>query len=394
MREQNSLLGGVLLVAGTSIGAGMLGLPIITAQIGFLPACVVYSIAWFIMACTGLLLLEVTLWFQARSNLVSMARETLGIWGASFAWIIYLFFFYLLTLAYITGCGKFLTYLSGGAIPERLSPAVFVLLFSPFVIYGAHLLSQVNAAMMVGLMVSFLSFLVLGISHINLSFLERSDWSYSLFALPISFAAFGFQGVIPSLGHYFNYDRRKTQLAIILGSLFPLVIYIVWEAFILGIVPLHGQNSLSEALASGEEVVTPLAKQLQSSKVAYLAQIFGFFALTTSFFGVTLGLMDFLSDGLKIPKRGTYRLLLGALVFLPPVIIAMINPTLFLIALSVAGGFGGALLLGLLPILMFFSGKYRLRLPTKLRVGKVGLGLLMMIVLTVVVIEILQVTGS
>ncbi|MEX1012542.1 MAG: aromatic amino acid transport family protein [Waddliaceae bacterium] len=390
MRNTNSLVGGILLVAGTSIGAGMLGLPVLTAQIGFLPTCLIYTIAWAIMASTGLLLLEVTLWFQARTNLVSMAKETLGFWGAAFAWVIYLFFFYFLTLAYITGCGKFLTFLSDGAIPEWLSPAIFVLLFSPFVIYGAHLLSQVNAVMVVGLIVSFVSFLVLGFSHIHLPILETADWSAAIFALPISFAAFGFQGVIPSLGHYFNYNRKKTQTAIVLGSLIPLVIYTIWEAFILGIVPLDGPNSLSEALIQGEEVVAPLAKQLKNSKVAYLAQVFGFFALSTSFFGVTLGLMDFLSDGLKIPKRGAYRLLLGALVFFPPVLVAMIDPRLFLTALGVAGGFGGALLLGLLPILMFFSGKYYLKLKTKLPVGKLGLFLITVIVFMVVVIEILH----
>ncbi|MES2272690.1 MAG: aromatic amino acid transport family protein, partial [Chlamydiota bacterium] len=53
------VFGGTLLVAGTSIGAGMLALPVVTASGGFLPALFVYFLCWLFMTCTGLLLLEI-----------------------------------------------------------------------------------------------------------------------------------------------------------------------------------------------------------------------------------------------------------------------------------------------------------------------------------------------
>src|SRR5258708_1834332 len=52
------LLGGTLLIAGTSIGVGMLGLPVVTAAGGFVPSIFVYLVCWFFMVCIARLILE------------------------------------------------------------------------------------------------------------------------------------------------------------------------------------------------------------------------------------------------------------------------------------------------------------------------------------------------
>ena len=73
---------------------------------------------------------------------------------------------------------------------------------------------------------------------------------------------------------------------------------------------------------------------------------------------MTLGLLDFLSDGLQLAKVGWKKVLLAAIVYVPPVVIAIVNPNIFLRALGYAGGIGCALLLGLLPIFMVWVGRY------------------------------------
>ena len=72
------VIGGVLLVAGTSIGAGMLALPVVTAAGGFFPAFFSYLICWAFMTSTGLLLLEISLGMPPDANLVTMAGTYLG----------------------------------------------------------------------------------------------------------------------------------------------------------------------------------------------------------------------------------------------------------------------------------------------------------------------------
>ncbi len=107
--KHGSIFNGALLVAGTSIGGGMLALPIETGLSGFFPSVIIYFLCWALMTCTGLLFLETSIWMKREANLISMAEQTLGLFGKVFAWGLYFFLFYSLTLAYVSGCGNLLS---------------------------------------------------------------------------------------------------------------------------------------------------------------------------------------------------------------------------------------------------------------------------------------------
>ena len=342
----------------------MLALPVLTSLGGFMPSLLVYFLCWLFMASTGLLFLEISLWVHEEANIVSMAKRTLGKGGQIFAWGLYLFLFYCLTLAYIVGCGNMASQLFSSSIPPWAGSLLFVLCFAPFVFAGSKIVSKLNLYMMFGLIISFLGFILLGYSFIQTEHLEHKNWTLSLMALPVSFTAFAYQGIIPTLSHFMNYNAKKIRLAILIGSFLPLVIYVIWQFFILGIVPLEGPYGLAETLKNGQTAISPLQYILHNNSIHLIGQFFAFFALLTSFFGVTLGLMDFLADGFNMEKKMTNKLFLSFLVFVPPLIVACLHPTIFLKALDYAGGFGCALLLGLLPILMVWSGRYRLNLKS------------------------------
>ena len=253
----------------------------------------------------------------------------------------------------------------GSSIPSRSGSILFVLVFAPFVFAGARLASKLNILLMFGLALSFLIFVWVGYPYVNPELLKHKNWSLSLLALPISFTSFAYQGIIPTLVSYMGYDAKKTRTAIIIGSFIPFIIYIIWQWLILGIVPTYGPGGLAEALEKGQNAVEPLGNFIRTPFVYIVGQYFAFFALVTSFFGVTLGLMDFLADGLKVAKTSFNKLWLCLIVFVPPLIIACQYPHVFLKALDYAGGFGCALLLGLLPILMVWAGRYRLGLKSE-----------------------------
>ena len=178
-------------------------------------------------------------------------------------------------------------------------------------------------------------------------------------------------------------------------GLVPVVIcaYVIWQWLILGIVPVYGEGGLVQALQQGDNAVQPLKNFIHNPNVYIVGQFFAFFALTTSFFGVTLGLFDFLADGLKVKKEGQGKLLLTAAVFAPPLVIAVSNPTIFLKALDIAGGLGSALLLGLLPVLMVWAGRYRLKLPSNVWLpgGRVLMALMILFVAFEVGFELIKI---
>ncbi len=381
-----------LLVAGTAIGAGMLALPVVTAEGGFWPACFIYLLSWLFAAATGLLLLEACLWLPKDANIISLASHLLGLKGKIASWALYLFLFYCLMVAYAVGGGGFITSLTKDAISAPIGILLFVLIFSPFVYAGTRAVDRLNFILMTGLVVSFVIFVLISSGHVELSRFPRTHWSAALFALPVIFTSFSYQGTVPSLVSYFQQKAQPLRKVIIIGSLIPLFVYVIWELLILGIVPLEGAGGLLEAKVQGDSAVMPLKGVIGSPYIYALGQAFAFFALTTSFLGVALGLMDFLADGLKLRKEGKNRAVLYACVFLPPAIIAMLKPTIFLRALGYAGGIGCALLLGLIPVLMVWSGRYRKKLAfqPQLPGGKASLLLLVLFIAIELVYEFMN----
>jgi len=383
MSRKASTFGGILLVAGTTIGGGMLALPVLTSLAGFLPSLLLYFLCWLFMAGTGLLFLEISDWMHQESNIVSMAEKTLGIPGKVVAWCVYIFLFYSLTLAYVAGGGGLFVELFQGWLPVWAGSLVFVGLFAPFVYAGPWVVGRLNIFLMCGLALFYVLFVCLGAPYVDSKLLAYQNWNYLPAAFPIAFAAFAYQGIIPTLVTYMHQDYRRTRIAIVVGSFIPLVTYIIWQWLILGIVPAFGEGSLHEALKQGSNAVQPLKNVLDAPYIYAAGQFFAFFALVTSFFGVTLGLLDFLADGLQIPKDRWGCTLLCLAIFVPPLLIAHGYPHVFLIALEHAGGIGCAILLGLLPILMTWKGRYQLNLkaPYQLPGGRWTLGIMLFFVL-------------
>jgi tyrosine-specific transport protein len=349
------VLGGTLLISGTMIGVGMLALPVVTGPGGFIPAMIIYLITWLFMLLTGLLLLEVCTWMPQDANLITMTRRLLGPIGKNLCWLVYLFLFLTVMIAHIAGAGQVLNQITGGKISIELSAIIYVILFSPVVYLGTHSVDRLNLCLMIGVAVSYFSFVFVSYNHVNIELLQFSDWSKAWIALPVLFTAFTYQVIIPTLMTYMERNVRKVRLAIILGTTIPLVVYLVWELLILGIIPV---DSLIEAKKHGETAVAPLRHFLHHPNLFRIGQSFAFFTMTTSYLALALAYLDFLADGLKLKKRGIQKVLLCLAVFIPPTLISLLYPKIFLTALGYAGGISCALLFGLLPPLMVWIGRY------------------------------------
>ena len=377
------LFGSTLIIAGTCIGAGSLAVPVLTAQAGFLPSIVIIFISWLVMMATGLLFLEVCLWMEGETNIVSMAGKILGRPGRFFAWLIYLYLFYSLTVAYVSGSGDTISDLFNEAIPRWAAIALFIACFAPLIYFGPKAVDKTNLFLVFGLGLAYVLFVVLGIGYVSLTNLQRSDWTTIGLALPLILLSFGYQGIIPTLTHYLDRDPAKVRKAIMLGTSIPLVCYIIWQWLILGIVPF-------EILSTAGGAVFPLRAALDSPVVFAIAEFFAFFALTSSFLGVTLGLRDFLADGFDIEKTPSGRLALCALIFVPAFAISLTNPHLFILALQYGAGLGGTLLLGLLPLILVFVGRRRFSSPYRLKGGTFTLTILLIYVLLVLATELIS----
>ncbi len=391
----HKLIGGILLVAGTTIGAGMLALPISTGLAGFWPSMLLLVFCWGFMAFTAFLMLEVNLWMEDNTNLITMARRTLGRGGEILSWATYLFLLYALTTAYIAGSGPLVITimhkLTGVVLPAYIGSIPLLLLFGFCVYRGTASVDYVNRILIVGLVISFAVLVVLLTPHVDPALLRQVvKWPAVGIAISLVVTSFGYHIIIPTLITYLKRDVKQLKLVILVGSLIPLAVYLIWELLILGIIPVEGLHGLAHGYEEGIDAAQLLSKRMDGHAIGMIAQLFSFFAVVTSFLGVSLSLSDFLSDGLKIKKTRAGRTVLYALTFLPPVVFTLADPRIFFTALEYAGAFGVVVLLALLPALMTWRGRYHHRFPSTFKVpgGKLSLIAAIMISVCIIGLEI------
>ncbi|CAN6476669.1 unnamed protein product [Victoria cruziana] len=252
-REQGSLSSAVFLVAGTTVGAGILAIPAVTQESGFLASSMTCIFCWLYMVVTGLLIAEVNVNTMCELgsggvSLVSMAMRTLGKLGVQ-----------------------------------------------------------------------------------RSTFYCR--WESALL----------FTSIFGSICYF-------GRTAIVLGTAIPLVLFLIWDAVILGTVP--------HLAANNSEILDPL-QQLRSSNglIGPVVELFSLLAIGTSYIGFVLGLSDFLSDLLKQPA-GQNRPLPYLLTIFPPLVLALLDPEIFFRALDFAGTYGVLVLFGVLPAAMSWSERY------------------------------------
>lgn len=398
--HKGSLIGGIFLVAGCCIGAGMLGLPILSGLAGFLPTTVLFFLCWLFMAATGLLLLEVNLWFEENVSIISMAQRTLGPVGAFAAWGGFLFLFYALMVAYISGSGEmiaeFIQEYTGIPMTGWEGRLISSLIFGWAVYMGTKTVDWLNRFLMLGLIASYVLLVAFGIGHVKIEYLKHAEWFSIYMVIPAMIISFGYHNLIPTLRTYMKGDVSRLRLSILIGSLVPLIFYLLWEWLILGLIPVEGENNFSQALNQGDLPTQVLKATVGNSVVIEAARLFAFFALVTSFLGVALSFVDFLADGLHIKKTPWGKILLCTLVIAFPFLFALAYPKIFFTALNHAGGFGAVILFGILPAAMAWSGRYHRKIQAQrlLPGGKLALAAIFLFSCAVIAIQILQNFGA
>ncbi|GAB1540131.1 aromatic amino acid transport family protein [Scytonema sp. NUACC21] len=361
--QPGSVLGSTALVAGTTIGAGILALPAVTLPSGVVPSTVLLIAVWLYALVSGLLIAEVTLNTMRRVGrpslgLLVMVESTLGSLGARIAGGAYLFLHYALLVAYVAQGGNILlsavekVWGMQNVLPAWVGTTAFTLLFGGIMYLGREkFIEKLNSAFVAIVLISFAGLLFLGSTHLETSSFFFQDWRALPPAISVMFVALFYHNVIPTIVGQLEGDARKVRQSIIIGSAIPLVMFLAWNAVILGSVSID-----TIQIASGSKTFDPL-EILRSGGagewLGVLISIFSEFAIATSFIGFVYGLLDFFKDISSVsPNDPSKRLPLYSLILLPPLSLSALNPNIFLTALDYVGTFSVSVLGGIVPALM------------------------------------------
>ncbi len=347
----NKTVGASLLIAGCCIGAGMLGIPVVTAQAGFYPSLLFFIVAWAFMALAGVLLSKIVLSFNTPDiHLVSMAEKSFGRIGKILAWLLFTFLFYAIMTAYVIAASVLISDFTG--ISFYASSLILVVGMFLAIARGVSLVDSINRYLLFGMLACYFLLVAFGINQVQLEGLTRADYNAAWVSLPLLMICFGFHNLIPSLVTYLKRDEKALKRAILSGSLIALVIYLLWEFVILGLVPEAKISEWIDAEKKGELVTQVLADTVGSKSVVVFSRGFAFLAIATSFLPVAYSFLDFLRDGLCEVHKTASNKTLALAVLIPPLALSLSDPHIFLEALDFAGGVCTMGIFGILPALM------------------------------------------
>ncbi|MGD8162760.1 tyrosine transporter TyrP [Pantoea sp. FN0307] len=340
---KNRTLGSIFIVAGTTIGAGMLAMPLAAAGIGPGVTLLLLIGLWALMCYTALLLVEVYQHASADTGLGTLTRRYLGRPGQWLTGFSMLFLLYALTAAYISGAGELLAASLSQWFSTEISASSGVLLFTliagGIVCVGTQMVDMFNRVLFSAKIILLVVMLGLMMPHIHQTNLLTLPLEKGLVlaAIPVIFTSFGFHGSVPSIISYLNGDLRKLRWVFIIGSAIPLVAYIFWQLATLGAIDQSAFSALLASHAGLNGLLQAIRQIVASPHVELAVHLFADLALATSFLGVSLGLFDYLADICKRNASVTGRMQSGLMTFLPPLLFALFYPQGFVLALGYAG---------------------------------------------------------
>lgn len=398
--------GGIMIIAGTAIGAGMLANPTATSGVWFLGSVVVLLYVWLCMYLSGLMLLEATLHFPQGASFHTVVRGLLGPTWSVVTGLAVTFVLYSLTYAYIFVGGGLtqnsLINISSWFTDQPLqisrggSSVVFLLVLATSVWVSTKVVDRFATLLMAGMLVSFflstgsllnsVTPIVLFDSHATA---EQSYWRYAWAALPVCLASFGFHGNVPSLVSYYNKQAQPVARSILWGSLLALAMYLLWQLAVQGNLPRSEFAPVIEADGDVSALLAALNSYVRTDAVARFLNAFAFMAIASSFLGVTLGLFDYLRDLFGFADTALGRLKTAAVTFLPPLIACLVFPTGFVKVMGYVG-LMAAIWAALIPALLVRASRKRYsQAAYQVRGGAWLIGFVVVFALTVFCVQIL-----
>lgn len=348
------LLGGIMIIAGTIIGAGMFANPAAMSGVWTAGSVLTLVFTWFFMFASGLMLMEATLHYRQGASFDTVIKDLLGqkvniINGISVA-----FTLYTLTYAYITAGGGVITRdilnaaaaKSGAdfAFSREMASIIMALTCAFFVWLSTKAVDRFCTLLIGGMIITFILMLAGLLPEIRWSVLadktapqQPYHWNYIFAALPVCLASFGFHGNVSSLTIYYRRDARRVAKSIFWGSMIALVLYILWQISVYGNLPRHEFPALLQAGGGVDILIAALGRYVPVAGVNKMVSLFAYMAIISSFLGVTLGLFDYLADLFKFADDGKGRLYTALITFAPPLLGSLFAPMGFVRAIGYVG---------------------------------------------------------
>ncbi|MDO8499390.1 MAG: aromatic amino acid transport family protein [bacterium] len=279
----------VFMITGMTIGAGILGVPYVVAQVGLVVGLVYILVLGIVMLYLNLIIGETAVRTGENLQLPGLAGKYLGPWAKGVVSAIAIFTGYGALLAYMVGEGQAIAALIGG---DPLIWSFFFWSVGSFLIWrGLQTVKTVERILSLSVMI-----IITGLSVYLLRGFHPAVWTHFntakmflpfgviLFALNAAPAIAEAHALLPG-------SQRHFKKAVILGTMIPVVLYLLFTLAVVGVT--NGATT---------EVATVGLGQMFGPVVLIFANVFAILAMGTAFMGMGMALKQIFIWDYKMPK--------------------------------------------------------------------------------------------
>ncbi len=273
-----SELKAIAILVGTTIGAGIFGIPYVISQIGFLAGLFYILILGGLVLVLNLAYSEIVLrtpgdhQFSGYTNIYLGKKE-------KFLQILSMLSFFIsmygALLAYLVGIGEFCNLLFGGG--GAVFWAILFFLFSVIVIRsGLKIISYFGFIFVCFLLFTLVLLFILGVGKIEVA--NLSTFYPATLLLPYGVILFALSGnsVIPEIEEVLRKNPKKMKRVVIIGSLIPVFVYIIFALLVVGVC---GKFTSEDAM-SGLLIFLPIWVSKLGACVGILTMASSFLIIT------------------------------------------------------------------------------------------------------------------
>ncbi len=362
----NKITNSIFLITCTSIGAGILALPCLTAYNGLFYSIVIFAICYFFMTLSAFLMLETTLWFKKNTNIISIINQILGYKWKLFISIIYILLLYALINAYILAYTKWMIKIDLSNKKTFIpSICLYIILIYLITFHKNKILKKINSILSIILFITYGYIILKSLFYIETENITTHNIKNINNLLTLAITSFGFAVIIPTLSDFLKKKYNSLYSSISLGSLVTFIIYIIWIIVMLGVFPLTGDfnlQNISNQKISPDLIFTQFIIDIIKTKsILITIKIFALISIITSLIGVATSLKDFLSDERVLNKN---NLIILFIIIIPPIISIIFLKYSFINILKLSGVLV-SILLGIAPTITVWHGRYNLKIEGK-----------------------------
>jgi len=343
-----SLLSGIMITAGSAIGAGMFSIPVVASGMWwwYSVACLVFL--WLLNYLSALYILEANVQFAPGASFDTIASNILGTTWNTLIGLSAAFLMYILLYAYFSAFGNIATQTLQWDIfntsPwwQGIMSLILGTLLAAIVWWGTAAVGRISTLLVVGMVITFVlsmsgfAFQIEAVKLFDQSASSTSYFPYVWAALPYFMTSLGFATIVPSLYKFYGRNPTLIKNSILGGSLITFAVYAFFLMVTFGNISREEFVAINEAGGNIGHLVNAFEKgqpTLMSTALTFLSN----FAIMSSFLGVSLGLFDYIADKFSLADDATGRFYSACLTFMPPGIASFFFPNGFIAAIGYAG---------------------------------------------------------